>query len=92
MDDWDDDDRPDDEWADDEWADDEWPDDADDDAETAVVTCPSCGAEIYEEAVSCPVCGDYVTHSPAVWEGKPLWWVVLGVIGTVAVIAALTVL
>ncbi len=84
MDNWDD--------TDDEWADDEWPDDPDDDAETAVVACPSCGAEIYEEAVSCPVCGDYVTHSHPVWEGKPMWWVVLGIVGTLAVIAALTVM
>lgn len=82
--------------SEDDWLEDDWPDDVDDDVdddEAAVVPCPSCGAAIYEDAVSCPVCGEYVVHSTSsVWESRPWWWVVLGAVGIVAVIAALTAL
>jgi hypothetical protein len=77
MDDWDD-------------TDDEWPEEADDDEENVVVACPACGAEMYEDAVRCPVCGEYVTHGHSAWEGRPLWWIVLGGVGIVAVIVVLS--
>ncbi|MBX3437903.1 MAG: hypothetical protein KF861_10465 [Planctomycetaceae bacterium] len=88
----------DDDWGDqdDDWDDaseeEEWSDDSDDDVDNIVVPCPSCGADIYEDAVRCPICGEYVTRTHSAWEGKPLWWVVLGVVGMLAVIAALTAL
>lgn len=66
---------------------DDWPDDSDDAAET--IPCPSCGADIYEEAEQCPKCGDYVVHGTSPWNDKPVWWMLLGLAGAVAVILAL---
>ena len=65
----------------------EW--DAEDD-ETLVVSCPGCGADVYEDAERCPVCGDYVVHETRVWSGKPLWWILLALAGVVAVIVILS--
>lgn len=80
-------------WDDpDDWSEDDWPDESDEELESITVACPSCGAEIYEDAVSCPVCGEYVTHSHSVWEGKPWWWVALGIVGIIAVIVILAAL
>lgn len=70
--------------------DEEWDDWPEDDDETAVVECPNCGAEIYEEAPQCPVCGEYVVHDTSPWQGKPLWWIILGLLGVAAVIVVLS--
>jgi hypothetical protein len=66
---------------------DDWP--GEDDEETLVVSCPSCGADVYEDAEQCPVCGDYIVHAAGVWSGKPVWWILLGLVGVVAVIVVL---
>jgi hypothetical protein len=70
-------------WEDEPWSDEEAPAD--------LVPCPNCGAEVYEDAERCPVCGEYVVHgsSPA-WQGKPGWYVALAVLGTIAVIVVLS--
>jgi hypothetical protein len=69
---------------------DEYPeDDGLDDDETATAPCPHCGASIYEDAVQCPVCGNYVTTGSTLWAGRPAWWIILGVLGLVATILAL---
>jgi len=77
----------------DELRDDEYPDDADSDDESSeTVSCARCGAEIYEDAFQCPVCGAYLTGGTAegpVWSGRPGWWIVLGLLGILAVIAML---
>ncbi len=84
---------PDDEfWVDDEddeFGDDEDPDDLDDDA-TATLSCPHCGAEIYEDAVRCPACENYVTPDTRVFSNRPLWWILLGLTGIVAVVLVLS--
>lgn len=72
---------------DDEWDDNDWPDDSDDAAET--IPCPSCRADIYEDAEQCPHCGDYVQHGTSAWDDKPVWWVLAGLAGIVAVILVL---
>jgi len=73
---------------DDDRADDEYPDDEDDSTDT--MACPRCGAEVYEDAVRCPVCGDYIGHSGGTaWTGRPFWWILLGVLGILALIAVL---
>jgi hypothetical protein len=64
-------------------------DQSDDDA-TDTVACPHCGAEIYEDAVRCPICENYVTHGSHVLSGRPLWWILLGLAGVVAVLLVLT--
>ena len=67
--------------------DDEFPDDefSDDDA-AELLPCPECGEAIYEEAERCPYCGAYVVFSTGAWSGRPLWWVVLGLLGAAAVV------
>ncbi|MBN2216756.1 MAG: hypothetical protein JW719_05230 [Pirellulales bacterium] len=67
------------------------PDDEDDGTPTA--PCPACGADVYEDADRCPVCGVYITPSGPgrLWAGRPLWWMVLGILGIVAVVVVLAV-
>jgi len=80
-------------WPDEQDPDDEdWVYDDDDDAET--VPCPECGAEVYEEAESCPACGNYIVHSHTsashnVWSDRPWWWTILGILGILLLIWAL---
>ena len=71
-------------WDDDD-PDDEGPSSVDldelgDDGPSQTVGCPACGAEIYEDADRCPVCGQYVTRGRGVWAGKSWWWVLIGLI------------
>lgn len=70
---------------------DEPADESDEDAELSeTVPCPECGAEIYEDAFQCPVCGSYLPgQSSSPWAGRPLWWILLGLLGTGALIYAL---
>jgi hypothetical protein len=72
----------------DDLEDEDW-DDGPDDAESSVAECPKCGADIYEDAVRCPICGDYVTRSTSPWPGRPMWWRLLGLAGVIAVIAGI---
>ncbi len=73
----------------DELRDDEYPDEPVDDDETDTIPCPHCGADVYEDAVQCPICGDYITGSEGPMAGRPLWWLVLGFVGVVAAALAL---
>jgi hypothetical protein len=71
---------------------DEWDesDDLDEDDEaTSTLPCPECGADVYEDAVQCPACGNYITHPTSVWAGRPGWWILLGLLGAVAAIVVL---
>ena len=61
----------------------------DDDSAAETVPCPACGADIYEEAEQCPVCGEYVVHNNRVLAGKPGWYLLLAVLGVIAAIASL---
>ena len=77
------------EWEDgDGWdeGDEDWPDDDD---STELVPCPRCGCDIYEEAEQCPVCGEYITHERPPMEGRPAWFLWLGLAGIIAVIIVL---
>ncbi len=74
--------------------DEEYPDDydADDDwDEVELLPCPNCGADIAEDSVRCPMCGEYVMWGSSVWEGKSWWWIVLGLLGIAATILTLSV-
>jgi hypothetical protein len=66
--------------------DDDWPDDPD---ESDVVTCPACGADVYEDAEQCPACGEWITGPTHPLSGRPWWFTALGVIGILATIATL---
>jgi len=61
-------------------------DDFEDDSPSETTTCPSCGAEVYEDAVVCPVCNEYVTHRSFVFRGRPLWYVLLAAAGILAAV------
>ncbi len=74
--------------SDDELHDDEYPDEpADEDTDTS--TCPHCGAEVYEDAVQCPVCGNYITFSRNPLAGWPAGLLLLGLVGIAAAVLAL---
>jgi len=60
-----------------------------DDDLSETLPCPHCGAEVYEDAVQCPVCGAYITHRNTVFTGRPVWWILLGLLGILATIAVL---
>ncbi|MCP4193922.1 MAG: hypothetical protein GY768_25210 [Planctomycetaceae bacterium] len=66
------------------------PDVEDDEMETETVSCSQCGESIYEEAVECPYCGNYVQASTSAWSGRPIWWLIIGGIGVAAVIYTLS--
>jgi hypothetical protein len=72
----------------------EWDDDYDSqddsDVESETVECSNCGHDVYEDAVQCPICNEYITQGQSAWEGKPAWWAILGLLGIVAVIFALS--
>ena len=60
-----------------------------DDDESQTLPCPSCGAEIYEDADRCSVCGQYVTPGRSGRSVKSWWWVLLGLIVLVMLILSL---
>ncbi|WP_299466340.1 zinc ribbon domain-containing protein [uncultured Gimesia sp.] len=63
--------------------------DFDDELETETVPCTNCGAEVYEDAVSCPVCGEYVGINTHPFSDRPRWWITLGILGVIATILSL---
>jgi len=75
---------------DDELREDEYPDEPAEDAATDTSTCPHCGAEMYDDAVQCPACGNYVMSSTSTLAEWPVWWLVLGLIGIAATVLALS--
>ncbi len=75
----------------DELRDEEYPDCCNDDDLAETVSCPECGAVVYEDAQQCPVCGTYIIHRADVFAGRPAWWIVLAVLGVLAIIVALAV-
>jgi hypothetical protein len=56
-----------------QWDDDE--DCADEDDEEPTILCPYCRAEMWEEAVQCPACGEYLSleDGRARHEWQPRW-------------------
>ncbi|MFP6619975.1 MAG: zinc-ribbon domain-containing protein [Pirellulaceae bacterium] len=76
-------------FQDDDFQDDEFYDDVIDDSYSEVVVCPECGDDVYEDAEQCPLCGAYIVHQYSPWSKRPLWWVVLGLLGVISVIITL---
>ena len=79
------------EWDSEEWDDDDGPDD---ESESTTTECIKCGCEIYDDASRCPLCGEYQVgdRSLTVWEGRPLWWKVGGLLGIIAVLLGILML
>ena len=66
-----------------------------DDDPTDMLSCPECGEEVYEFADLCPHCGMFITPSAAAynpWQGRPLWWLALAVIGIMGFLLSLQLL
>lgn len=90
--------RDDDDFLEEEWlpeGEDDESDSADEepDEDDELIECPECGKQIYVESEQCPACGHYSPDEPAgasLWQGHSWWWVLLGVLGVVAVILALS--
>jgi hypothetical protein len=61
----------------DEDLDDEYADVNDDDEDNVTISCPYCGAEMYDDAEQCPHCGQYISSEDAPREGKPAWLIVV---------------
>ena len=74
----------------DELHDEEYPDDDFDDDYSQTVACPECGTEVYEDAVQCSVCGSHITHHNNVFSGRPTWWIILALLGILAVVLVFT--
>ena len=75
-----------------EFDNDEFDDDVDYDPDgdkPALVPCSSCGAQIYDDSVTCPKCGDYVVADTNPWSGHSVAWIVLGALGVLATVAVL---
>jgi ribosomal protein S27AE len=58
----------------------------DDGGETLTRECPQCGADVYEDAEQCPLCGEWFTRRLTAWQGKPTWRIILGLLGMGAVL------
>ena len=66
-----------------------------DDDPTDMLSCPECGEGVYEFADLCPHCGMFITPSAAAynpWQGRPLWWLALAVIGIMGFLLSLQLL
>jgi hypothetical protein len=64
-------------------------DDLPDDESVELLPCPECGADVYEDAEQCPVCGAFIIDDTNLWTGRSTWWIVLGLLGIIAVVLAL---
>jgi hypothetical protein len=64
---------------------DEDPDGLNDD-EVETEPCPHCGVLVYEEAEQCPHCGEYIVRSTSPFHGRSAAWILLGLLGIVAVL------
>lgn len=71
-----------------EYPDDYEPDNDWDDSD--FTACPNCHAEIAADSVRCPICGEYLIASTAIWNGKSWWWILLGLMGIAATVVALS--
>jgi hypothetical protein len=61
------------------------------DEDSPTVLCPECGGEVYEESDHCPECGHFLESLPAhPLLGKPGWFVILGLLGILATLIALS--
>lgn len=61
-----------------------------DDEDTPTVRCPSCRADVYAEADSCPHCGEFLTGDSGPLDAKPKWFVWLGLLGILAVVLVIS--
>ncbi len=56
----------------------------DDDDDDSTEPCPYCRAPIFEDAVRCPSCDNYLSREDAPPARKP-WWIIIGILLALAV-------
>jgi hypothetical protein len=61
-----------------------------DDDVTPTIRCPNCHRDVYSEADSCPHCGEFLIGDPTPLDSKPKWFVLLGLLGILAVVLVLS--
>ena len=61
--------------------------DSDDDADDDIlITCPSCGGDVYDDAPKCPHCGDWIVEPSA--SARLHWvWLLTAVVILAAFVA-----
>ena len=69
--------------------DEEYPDPDPDEEHYETISCPECGATLFEDVDQCPACGAFVLVSTSPWRGRSLIWIGLGLLGVVATILTL---
>jgi hypothetical protein len=62
--------------------------DGDADVDDDVMPCPYCGAEIYEDAVRCPECDEYLSDAERTTTAQPRWVIATAVIVLAALLWA----
>lgn len=70
---------------DDEYYEADW-DEEGEEFEPPVRVCPECGAEVFGDLDMCPSCGHWLEAAPRPLDGKPTWYLLLGLLGVIAVI------
>jgi uncharacterized paraquat-inducible protein A len=65
---------------DDDGLDDGFPDEDEDAADGDTIACPHCGAEIYEDAVRCPECEQYLSDEERTTTNQPRWVAVTAIL------------
>jgi len=61
--------------------------DMDHDDSTDTVPCPACGENVYEKALICPRCGQYIPADSSA-ERKPMWIIIVAGICIVVILLA----
>jgi hypothetical protein len=64
------------------------PDESDEDSDedpSGTAPCPCCGEDVYEEAVRCPNCGEYITPG-AGSSSQPKWLIIGAALALLAVL------
>ena len=46
--------------------------------------CGACGAEIYDDSVQCPACGQYIFAAVGATHRWPWWWVLAAAVALIA--------
>ncbi len=73
------------------WFDEEDAGDFDADWESQTISCPECGFPVYDDAEMCPRCGHFIEEADLhPLAGKPPWFLILGLLGVLATIIALS--
>ena len=63
-------------------------DEVDEDDDVDTMPCPYCGAAIYDDAVRCPKCDQYLSDEDRTTTNQPRWIIVTALVVLVALVWA----